>query len=401
MFRRLPIICLEDGALHPAFPILVWCMVASSKGYLLPDYLLATCVHIIAEVSESPYMDCLTARESGSDSAPLSPADRAGDRLDPSAHATPSIGSPARSSSLGPENTQHRKRAKLGSHDIRQQPASAARTLVLSIMLRTSFGGMACDIVMLKKYTSLWYNRFFSDQGIVDRKPTALLSPVLNDVIVCPRPPPSTPSGKLFTSTAEDMGVSNPSSTHDSSATPTLHRHTNPLPAAEHGSCPSPNLSLRRDMTVYMHHRWADCARLSESPWGKRCVESFARSQGEMKAARSNADSLVVAAAHRSSLSETPESATFSTLRQYIVACLREVDRSPLSLYSPHQTTIPGPEAACRAQTHLRQNLLLRTLDLVPEGIDYHCDSEIVRSVRDRYFITSDCFCYTLTPLTH
>jgi hypothetical protein len=59
LLRRLPIICLEDGFLHPGYPILIWCMVASSKGFILPDYLLSVCIHIIAEVTEARYMDNL------------------------------------------------------------------------------------------------------------------------------------------------------------------------------------------------------------------------------------------------------------------------------------------------------------------------------------------------------
>ena len=43
-------IVLEDGVLHPGFPLLVWCMVAQSKGYALPNCLLAMAVGVITEV---------------------------------------------------------------------------------------------------------------------------------------------------------------------------------------------------------------------------------------------------------------------------------------------------------------------------------------------------------------
>ena len=41
---------LEDGVLHPGLPLLVWCMVAQSKGYALPTVLLALAVGVITEV---------------------------------------------------------------------------------------------------------------------------------------------------------------------------------------------------------------------------------------------------------------------------------------------------------------------------------------------------------------
>ena len=44
------IIMLEDGVLHPGLPLLVWCMVAQSKGYALPTVLLALAVGVITEV---------------------------------------------------------------------------------------------------------------------------------------------------------------------------------------------------------------------------------------------------------------------------------------------------------------------------------------------------------------
>lgn len=35
LLRRIPIIMLEDAALHPDLPLLVWLMVADSKNYIV------------------------------------------------------------------------------------------------------------------------------------------------------------------------------------------------------------------------------------------------------------------------------------------------------------------------------------------------------------------------------
>lgn len=351
-------------------------MVASSKGYLLPDYLLAVCVHIIAEVSESPYMDCLTLKEI--ESIPQTPANCPEDSLDTPSLATPSTGTPAHSS-LRFEGHQPKKKFKMSSYDIRQQPASATRTLVLSIMLRTAFGGMACDVVMLKKYTSLWYNRFFPDQGDANRAtPPAFFSPVSTNLTVSFRSPPSEKSSCIISSEV----TSNPSSEHippSSSACQQLSVH---LPAGEREL----GISLQRDMTVYMHHRWTHSDLSGNSFWVKRCVESFSSLPVKANAADSDIGCSAVATGPGPPLSEAPESLTFSTLRHFISNSLRDGGCTPLSLYAPDRAAFSIPGAVSPAvRKRFQQHLLLRTLDLVPEGIDFHCDSEIVRAVRDRY----------------
>jgi hypothetical protein len=50
LLRRLPIVIVEDGVLHPNFPIVVRCMVAQTAGYVLPTPLLELCVSVIAIV---------------------------------------------------------------------------------------------------------------------------------------------------------------------------------------------------------------------------------------------------------------------------------------------------------------------------------------------------------------
>lgn len=382
MIRRLPIICLEDGALHPAFPVLVWCMVASSKGYLLPDYLLATCVHIIAEVSESPYMDCLSAREGGS--TPQTPGGRPEDSLDAPSAATQSTGTPINSFSLSLKSHQSKRRARMSSYDIRQQPASATRTLVLSIMLRTAFGGMACDVVMLKKYTSLWYNRFFYNRGDSDHLvPPAFLSSMSDDVAASFFSPPSDVSSAKV---ASNM-TPNSSSIYIPSSSSACQEPSVLMPVTERTL--TPGISLQRDMTVYMHHQWTHSDLSGKSLWVRRCVESFSPVPTKINTADSGIGCSAVAALPGQDpgppLPETLESITLSTLRGYVSDSLRLGRCAPLSLYAPDRAALAAPGAASPGVRNLLQkHLLLRTLDLVPEGIDFHCDSEIVRAVRDR-----------------
>jgi hypothetical protein len=320
-------------------------------------------------------MDCLAAKDS--DSTPQTHADCPEDSLAAPSVATPSTGTPSHSSSLIYENHQSKKKFKLSRYDIRQQPASTTRTLVLSIMLRTAFGGMACDVVMLKKYTSLWYNRFFPDRGDADRAiPPAVPTPVSSDAKASFL---SLSSDKSSDNIASEM-TSSPSSTPIPPSSSACQQLSVFPPAAGH------ELSLQRDMTVYMHHRWTDSDLSGKSPWVMRCVESFSSLPIKISAADSDMDCSAAAAGPGPPLPEALESLTFSTLRRYISSSLRDGGCTPLSLYAPDQAALAAPGAACPASRKLlQQHLLLRTLDLVPEGIDFHCDSEIIRAVRDRY----------------
>lgn len=55
--RRLPIICIEDGALHPGIPVIVWLMMAQSKGFTPPPSLVEYCAAVITEIAESRHRD--------------------------------------------------------------------------------------------------------------------------------------------------------------------------------------------------------------------------------------------------------------------------------------------------------------------------------------------------------
>lgn len=97
--RRILIIMIEDGALHIGYPVIVWCMMAQSKGYLLPDVLLSACISIFVEAAHSSISDY-----------PMS-----------------SVTSP----------------------DFSVDMTGSVKTLIHSVLFRAAYGGMAHDIVLL------------------------------------------------------------------------------------------------------------------------------------------------------------------------------------------------------------------------------------------------------------
>jgi hypothetical protein len=63
LIRRLPIIMLEDSALHPDFGLLVWLMVAESKGYCPCMLLVRRVMQIVSEVASCARQDATSRDE--------------------------------------------------------------------------------------------------------------------------------------------------------------------------------------------------------------------------------------------------------------------------------------------------------------------------------------------------
>eukprot|EP00798_Chlamydomonas_sp_ICE-L_P027581 gene27581-7215_t len=122
LLRRLPIICLEDAILHPAFPLLVWLMVAQSKGYVLGSQLASNLLQITYVLGQVKVRDFLPpADEFGLSSGRSFTFDTVDDSF-------PLL------------------------------PCEAL--MVKCILLRASYGGMDCDMTMLWEYAALWSKRF-------------------------------------------------------------------------------------------------------------------------------------------------------------------------------------------------------------------------------------------------
>jgi hypothetical protein len=151
LLRRLPIICFEDTALHPALPVIVWLMIAVTKGYRPPASLIHVVLLIIADIAGCAYKDCTPPHHSDFSTLPAL-------RLSASANTSNSSESTAAdtAASATSNSTAGATEPTYVLNSIRDD---AARTLIASICLRASFGGMVFDMQMLDVYAQLWYER--------------------------------------------------------------------------------------------------------------------------------------------------------------------------------------------------------------------------------------------------
>ena len=344
-------------------------MIASSKGYLLPDYLLFVCVHIIAEVSESKYLDSSTGDE---ESTPMNRtnSEMAGNNSISAAASHDSMNttplSPTLQSSQVPDNHRTTKKSgKLIEYDVRQQPESVSRTLVISIMLRAAFGGMASDVIMLKRFYSSWFHRLFrsySGEFIGGRDRSPYLSPSLKCT-----------SSTLQGNTAEGVTPFSSASPPTSSLCPPSGSNYHALSIE---SSPIGDAVYGLGMEIYMHSDYLRSLMKSESVWAQRFVLIFSSFPcQEITTPQDSSSALEVLSASISSGLVTGKGA--------------------LSLYSsqlPNTTTVTTTTTASVSvnlaplpkHVHRKEDLTLRRSDLLSEGIDFHCDGEIVRAVRDR-----------------
>jgi hypothetical protein len=139
LLRRLPIICLEDAALHPAYPVIVWLMLAVSKDYQPPTLLIEAVLHFVADIGSCVYRDCLPD-----------------DSIDFAKTCTSQGDESADADSTGVTSEAP---GDIGSFSLKSIRNDAARTMIASISLRATFGGMTGDMQMLDRYAQLWYER--------------------------------------------------------------------------------------------------------------------------------------------------------------------------------------------------------------------------------------------------
>lgn len=117
--RRLPVIILEDSVLNPQFAVVVWFMVAESKGYTPSNKDAHYLVNIVKQIALCKYRDPL-------------PEFSDEDALKINAFGTK------------------------GCDDLSGQKGVLCR----AILCRARFGGMRGDVSMLIKYAFLWHRRF-------------------------------------------------------------------------------------------------------------------------------------------------------------------------------------------------------------------------------------------------
>ena len=290
-------------------------MIASSKGYLLPDFLLSVCVHIIAEISDTRHMDSLWSQTDSrhskdlSDSIPVRPTSVA-------------------AQTSASEDMNEVRPCRSTTYDIRHQSVSSARTLVLSIMLRTAFGGMAGDMKMLREYAAQWYGRFFLQANNLSSNPCNFSCPTS----ICLSTSISTLSRPLISRGATGFSYSY----SESSVA----------------------------MSSYLHPQWMEST--MGFLWGWQCIMAYAISDPD--------DRTIPA------INANVVSSAFLLLRNCISANLLHNSKLSLALYSP-----AAPQGSLSiAGKNAYQALRLTPKDLVSEGIDFHCDGEIVKAVFDR-----------------
>ena len=121
LVRRLPIMVLEDSILHPDFPLLVWLMVAESKGFKPPQQLMIKLMRIVFEVASCPIKDPLPSDDTFADE------------------------------DVGNND---------GEIDLADALGPDCETMLRAMLLRVSYGGMKCDTEMLIQYEHMWRKRF-------------------------------------------------------------------------------------------------------------------------------------------------------------------------------------------------------------------------------------------------
>lgn len=162
LLRRLPIVCLEDTALHPALPIVTWLMVAVSKGYEPTEWLINVVLLMVADIGTCAYRDCIPSF----DTSVYTP-------LQQQQSSTSAVMQVHRAADIDVVNLTD------DSHPVpctwESITNDSVRTILASVAIRASFGGMGGDMKMLDKYTELWYERLVGDANQRDTKmPRAL-----------------------------------------------------------------------------------------------------------------------------------------------------------------------------------------------------------------------------------
>jgi len=121
LLRRIPIIMLEDAALHPDLPLLVWLMVADSKNFVVSSTIADRVMSIVFELAACPWRDKAAVQNDK--------------------NMELSINKDTALRGLGLQN----------------------QTIIKSMLLRAKYGGMMCDVIMMKNFASLWMCRFQND----------------------------------------------------------------------------------------------------------------------------------------------------------------------------------------------------------------------------------------------
>lgn len=133
LLRRLPIIILEDSSMHPSFPLLIWLMVAHSKDFEPNQMLITKVLCAIYEIASCPWQDHLNRNEE-------QVCEKTGDSPSLESYHQPGLDK------------------LLEDHQV----------MIWSMMVRERYGGMGCDMTMLRAYAQVWDKRFENDCDVPD-----------------------------------------------------------------------------------------------------------------------------------------------------------------------------------------------------------------------------------------
>ena len=137
--RRLMIISIEDGTLHPDLPFLAWLMIALSKNFVASTRIKEEVCRIASELAAQEF------RDDGTTLVEKEVKEVKNDDSDDDVDVLPTLSS---------------IQEKFGSN-------SEETLLIASLIVRAQFGGMEGDVKMLKNFIRVWVRRFESIDSLL------------------------------------------------------------------------------------------------------------------------------------------------------------------------------------------------------------------------------------------
>jgi hypothetical protein len=365
-FRRLPIICLEDVLLHPGYPILTWLMVAISKGYSPPLYICQICFLMIFDMTETEHRDLVP-------------------------NILPQAIQLERNKYLQRLQVTQKQRKQLKKpYETAEQLEDIWRcletknnginTILASILVRSCYGGMDGDMVMLKQYAELWWYRF---QG----QPTYSSSSEQSTIV------PSSVSSATTAGEGAGVGIGGNGSVI-SGISSISGEFSHPLPRRPPAipSVPPTTTAVSTlkssSSRCYLHEQYL------------KQLQSAYEDDGVNKANNADADtlpwfqSLANGDSQASTLRTDQDAVNWGHALLDAFNCTPTLSIPTMQVISPTtgktlKVTLPSWLSTLFANLHLSIHGFhaMRTLswnEIIPEGIDFHCDPQIIPFVLSR-----------------
>jgi hypothetical protein len=170
LFRRLPIIILEDSTLHPNFNLLVWLMIACSKEYVPSSTILQTVLTTIYEVASCPWHDKLSCDLSTTNNN-LNDINDENDKQYDYVFFRNFVEKLHQEYHIQISPTVHSHQSNLQQQ---YSVVSEQNTLVYCMFVRAEYGGMNCDVNLLRQSATTWLRRFNNDSRTIIHIPTSI-----------------------------------------------------------------------------------------------------------------------------------------------------------------------------------------------------------------------------------